>query len=111
MIGKDILEDSWKYRQGVMKEHHIDDDTNEPIYDGVDLEIAFRDGIDWFVNNLWHDGKEEPLKNKPLLVLYKQDGITYQSTCSLQEGELWSEFSVTKWCYIEDLLDRKWVKE
>lgn len=76
-------------------------------------QYAFLDGIDWFVNNLWHDGKEEPLKNKPLLVLYKKDGITYQSTYSLHEGESWSEFniSITKWCYIEDLLDRIWVKE
>lgn len=83
------------------------------LFDNKKEQYAFLDGIDWFVNNLWHDDKEEPLKNKPLLVLYKKDGITYQSTCSLLEGESWSEFniSITKWCYIEDILERKWEEE
>lgn len=84
------------------------------LFDIRNEQNAFLDGIDWFVNNLWHDSKEEPLKNKPLLVLYKKDGITYHSTYSNREAEEWNKLKnicITQWCYIEDLLDRKWVTE
>lgn len=84
------------------------------LFDIRNEQNAFLDGIDWFVNNLWHSSKEEPLQNKPLLVLYKKDGITYHSTYSNREAEELNKFKnicITQWCYIEDLLDRKWVTE
>lgn len=75
-------------------------------------QASFLDGIDWFKDNLWHDSKEEPLYNKPLLVLYKKGGITYHSTYSNRENKEWNKLKniyITQWCYIEDLIDRKWV--
>lgn len=92
------------YLLGIYEENVIGDSNFK------DVPKAFKAGINWLLGNLWHDVKEEPEQNKPLLVQYKKRGDTYFTTIEYEPSneiswhDLVIEDGITKWCYIEDLL-------
>lgn len=79
--------------------------------EGVDVSMrrdAFKAGVEWFKEALWHDAKEEPDKNKRILVnwLYKGKICSdiIRTVCDWQHTVM--VYNVTKWCYIDDLLPK-----
>lgn len=76
-----------------------------------EIQEAFNEGINWLLDNLWHDASEEP-KDKAKEILYESDTVGYATTSSkysvLYEREPWrctvSRLAITRWLYIDDLL-------
>lgn len=74
-------------------------------------EIAFKAGINWFLDNLWHDASEEP-KDREKEILYISNinfiGMLCSKYLRMYRKESWKDivscFDITRWLYIEDLL-------
>ena len=72
---------------------------------------AFKAGVDWFKNALWHDASEEPELNKKLVVQYTNymGDIDYEVDTNdpLISWKDWvMSYRIFKWCYIEDILSK-----
>lgn len=72
----------------------------------------FKEGTNWYRNNVWHDTSEKPDKLKELLV-YKERGCDnsfYTALYSpdndmvLINGRRYKLSTMTRWAYIEDLV-------
>lgn len=82
--------------------------------DFKDIPNAFKAGINWFLDDLWHDASEEPKKDK--LMLVQRTSLSSISMefiilwCS-KNGTSWYEVAsgikITRWLYIEDLTKGK----
>lgn len=72
--------------------------------------IGFKNGIDWFKKNLWHDAKEQPKIDELLIIQYiKERRVKYMMYCWDSSKDCsWAEemidFHPTKWCYLKDLI-------
>lgn len=85
----------------------------------VNPDAAFKDGIDWFLKNLWHPASEEPKRTNQenefveCLVRFK-DGIVclynydtwHHWWCSDEDNQKFLGL-IDKWLYIDDLLTKK----
>ena len=81
----------------------------------VNPDAAFKDGIDWLLNNLWHPANEIPCEGKYIVVEYNIAG-TFKDYISFKRlegfiGYDWIPYSksarVARWLYIEDLLPKE----
>lgn len=65
---------------------------------------AFLDGIDWFLDNLWHDISE--CNNKDFKEVKEVLGLDRDGFLDVRTGaELWADQTdYVKWLYIDDLL-------
>lgn len=86
------------------------------VDEGIEISMqrdAFKAGVDWFRNALWHPASEVPEKNKTLLLQYAKnyylDIIGYVED-KYDEAEPWQQtvnkFNIFKWCYIDDLFKK-----
>lgn len=70
-------------------------------------EIAFKAGINWFLDNLWHDASEEPKDKSAILFRYTGSMCKFASLDEVDADD-WKqavkELSITRWLYIDDLL-------
>ena len=72
----------------------------------------FKEGSDWYRNNVWHDINEKPEERKELLVYKKRDcdDSFYTALYSSDNDTVfingrWYKLStMTRWAYIEDLV-------
>ena len=72
----------------------------------------FREGTDWFRNNVWHDTNEKPEECKELLAYKKRDcGSSFYTALYCSDNDsmyingCWYKLStMTRWAYIEDLV-------
>lgn len=70
---------------------------------------AFKAGVEWHKNHLWHTNEEQPINGKEALIEYGNDwhdvGFYYTDSDSFQIGiEDYVERSlVARWAYLEDL--------
>ena len=72
----------------------------------------FKEGSDWYRNNVWHDINEKPEERKELLVYKKRDCDDSFYTALYSSGNdtvfingRWCKLStMTRWAYIEDLV-------
>lgn len=97
------------------------DEDNTPCYSYA-CEEAFKTGINWFLDNLWHDGEEIPTeKNKDVLMYFESYSVG-ERECDFDEhyelcytgndgfnGNTWKIFCdaagwCSKWFYVDDLL-------
>ena len=80
-------------------------DTNNSNVDAMEQMMvriqrrSFKNGIDWYINNLWHDAdNEQPIINSSVVVMSKDK----------KELEVKHKvFGVLKgyyWCYLKDIL-------
>lgn len=72
---------------------------------------AFRAGVEWFKEALWHDAKEEPEIDKPLIIQY----ISLMNEVSYDKDRRIAKYSwklnveglrIIKWCYFDDMLPK-----
>ena len=72
--------------------------------------IGFKNGIDWFKKNLWHDAKEQPKFDEKIIIAQNFNGkLSYDFTIQYSEDEYtWEDnvsyYNITKWCYLKDLI-------
>lgn len=90
-------------------------DKYNPCRSTLDKEEAcrasFKDGVEWFKEALWHDAKEEPEIDKPLIIQY----ISLMNEVSYDKDRRIAKYSwklnveglrIIKWCYFDDLLPK-----
>lgn len=74
------------------------------------VETAFKAGINYFLNNLWHDASEEPKESVDILYEYWFDNS--KKFCRIDKHKpfyySWQEKiinnRITRWLYIDDLM-------
>lgn len=86
--------------------------------EGVDVSMrrdAFCEGAKWFKEALWHDAKEEPEIDKPLIIQY----ISLMNEVSYDKDRRIAKYPwklnveglrIIKWCYFDDLLPKGGAK-
>lgn len=95
------------------------DSTDGEIEDyTIELQMAFEEGINWFLDNLWHRYDEVPRNDYSQVVLIKGNNQALPTILDMNdlmdnsEGEgdyecLWKGIvkthQIKKWFYIEDL--------
>lgn len=84
------------------------------IDEGVETSMrrdAFRAGVKWFKQALWHDASEKPQGSAAILYLWhdEQGGMDVGIDGVFDDLE-WKKFveynKITKWCYINDILTK-----
>lgn len=76
-------------------------------------EEGFKAGINWFLDNLWHDASEEPKEDRLVLTdtqsIANKGHICWQAVKLTPNGFIhnWSNYAkatkITRWLYLEDL--------
>lgn len=87
-----------------------------PIIKGT-FKNGFNTGINWFLDNLWHDASEEPERDRDILLEYENGHPSdarmrlpyqYENIYSDLCKKYWSVMvkieKITRWLYIDDLL-------
>lgn len=74
-----------------------------------DLEVAFRYGVQWQRNSVWHDANEEPEYDE--CFIYENVVQAYHTDCiypSEDEAFIWKvyakDWGIVRWAYIKDLM-------
>ena len=80
---------------------------------------GFNTGINWFLDNLWHDSSEEPERDRDILLEYEnghpsdvrmrlpyQYENIYYSLCEKYWSAMVKIEKITRWLYIDDLKGR-----
>lgn len=87
------------------------DTTDDEVKDTYteELQMAFEAGINWFLDNLWHDANEEPKRDGRIFVEKTYNGekrYTDDNRETLYSSWQYkvSRENITRWLYIEDLL-------
>lgn len=69
---------------------------------------AFKDGVAWFKENIWHNTTEQPIEFTPILVQWLNDGKIEYETDEHPQNFDWQrcfkENNVIKWCYLSDII-------
>lgn len=69
---------------------------------------AFKDGVDWFKGNIWHNATEQPIEFTPILVQWLNEGKIEYETDEHPQNFDWQkcfkENNVIKWCYLSDII-------
>lgn len=106
-----IMDAAYDYRENVLKEKQIKTDTIEPVYDRIDLETAFREGLLWFKDNLWHSAKERPYLRTCILFEYVLPNVNVPcfATSNIIFDNDYEDYvlrnnKIKRWCYINDLI-------
>lgn len=73
--------------------------------------MAFKRGVDWFKHAIWHEASVKPEGNAVILYQWLDDRGTMDVGIDGVFSDVeWAKFvaynSITKWCYIEDLLPK-----
>ena len=82
------------------------------VDEGIETSMrrdAFKAGVDWFKQVLWHDVSEKPEFNRRLITqhitLMEELGYDLTTNIPAYPWELYVKGAhITKWCYIEDIL-------
>ena len=88
--------------------------TYNPALDAVAnfaARNAFAAGVDWFKHAIWHEASVKPEGNAVILYQWLDDRGTMDVGIDGVFSDVeWAKFvaynSITKWCYIEDLLPK-----
>lgn len=77
--------------------------------------IAFEKGVDWFKHAIWHEVSVKPEGNAVILYQWLDDRGTMDVGIDGVFSDVeWAKFvaynSITKWCYIEDILPKEGEK-
>lgn len=67
------------------------------------LCIAFKDGVNWRINSVWHDRTEQADTSKELMLMYSNRSCRITQLNLTWDGFLSVDMFI-KWAYIEDLI-------
>lgn len=84
-------------------------DFNDDVTQGFLVEFGFEKGAKWgineFLKDLWHPVSERPRRNTTYLVQMKD--CIFETFSDSRHWEQFSENSIIRWCYIDDLLPKQ----
>ena len=94
MKREDIIKASFEYKREVeLIEGNFHSNINLNS-----VAVAFREGVGWFIDSVWHDKKVKP----KLMGILQEDQIFISS----RPGCILYRFNeIIKWAYLNDLLD------
>jgi hypothetical protein len=85
-----------------------------PAQYGLIARDLYKDGADWYRNNVWHDASEKP-EGTACFLWYANDDIGVSSLPPQDKmPDYWENtFSkhITKWAYISDLLPDNYINK
>lgn len=72
---------------------------------------AFKAGVDWFKQALWHNASKKPQGSAAILYLWHDEqGGMHVGIDSIFDDLEWKKFvecnKITKWCYINNILPK-----
>lgn len=74
---------------------------------------SFKDGIEWFKNAIWHDASERPAEGEQIIYIVKDEDEIVDAKITITAlydfipwNEVVSDFNISKWCYLADLLPK-----
>lgn len=72
---------------------------------------AFKAGVEWFKEVLWHDASEKPQGSAAILYLWHDEqGGMHVGIDGVFDDLEWKKFvecnKITKWCYINNILPK-----
>lgn len=74
----------------------------------VNPEAAFKDGINWFLKNLWHPVSEEPKKARVFLYKTMFEGYGLNKVIDGNEWKYIIKYQkATQWLYLDDLFPKE----
>ncbi|MFR4399121.1 MAG: hypothetical protein ACLT4A_11180 [Anaerobutyricum soehngenii] len=85
----------------------------------LSVKRAFKKGINWFLDNLWHNTSEVPDKRKYIIVEYSNKKVSRDAFAPYDihwlykdfTGEPWKQLikneKITRWLYIDDLFPKE----
>ena len=84
------------------------------LVEGVEVSMrrdAFKAGVKWFKEALWHDASEKPQGSAAILHLWHDEqGGMHVGIDSIFDDLEWKKFvecnKITKWCYINNILPK-----
>lgn len=90
-------------------------DFNDDVTQGFLVEFGFEKGAKWAINeflkDLWHPASEKPERNTPYLAQLSVSPLeTLRSFETFSDSRHWEQFSensIIRWCYIDDLLPKQ----
>lgn len=88
-----------------------------PEFDeGVSVRLrrdAFRAGVEWFKNRVWHDASEKPDREPCSIIIGYNDDYIGMNYCFENDpglgtwDELFKRMNVIRWCYFSDILPKE----
>ena len=99
----DIVNASHEYKINMEKEFPND------TFNTSDLEVAFRNGLLWFKDNIWHEPEEIPEERTTILFecnLLETQSFYTQNIIFKDDYEkyLVKHYDIKRWCYVNDLI-------
>lgn len=75
------------------------------------MKVGFQRGVNWFKHAIWHEVSVKPEGNAVILYQWLDDRGTMDVGIDGVFSDVeWAKFvaynSITKWCYIEDILPK-----
>ena len=78
------------------------------------MKVSFLRGVDWFKHAIWHDRDEEPEEGEQILYLVTEEDEIVDAKVTITAlydfipcSEVVSNFGISVWCYLNDLLPTK----
>jgi hypothetical protein len=76
-------------------------------------ELDFIKGIGWFKETIWHDASERPAEGEQIIYIVKDEDEIVDAKITITAlydfipwNEVVSDFNISKWCYLADLLPK-----
>lgn len=77
------------------------------------MKVGFLRGVDWFKHAIWHGTNERPEEGEQILYLVTEEDEIVDAKVTItalydfiQWSEVVSDFGISVWCYISDLLPK-----
>lgn len=79
-----------------------------------EIQEAFNEGINWFLDNLWHPASEEPRKDVSIIVETHNDKNMFYYAWNRWQDNFYPSWTdavlcsrVSRWLYVDDLLPKE----
>lgn len=77
------------------------------------MKVGFLRGVDWFKHAIWHGTNEQPEEGEQILYLVTEEDEIVDAKVTITAlydfipwSEVVSDFGISVWCYISDLLPK-----
>lgn len=77
------------------------------------MKVGFLRGVDWFKHAIWHEANEEPEEGEQILYLVTEEDEIVDAKVTITAlydfmpwNEVVSDFGISVWCYLNDLLPK-----
>lgn len=107
MKREDIIKASFEYKREIEL-------IKGNLHSNINLNsiaVAFREGVGWFIDSVWHDKTVKPKVGELIICVHKKEklmGILQEDQIFISSRPgciLYCFYETIKWAYLNDLLD------